>query len=80
MKDAPVCLITGASGGLASGISRRLSKDGYRLVLMSRSGCAELAEELGQIGFAGSVMDDRDIANAVSFGVKRFGRIDCAVF
>ncbi len=80
MDDAPVCLITGASGGLASGVARRLNEDGYRLILMSRSGCVELAEDLGQAGFAGSVLSDQDMDDAVAFGVERFGRVDCAVF
>ena len=80
MTDQPVCIVTGASGGIASGISRVLSAQGYRLILMSRSGCDPLAEELGQVGFAGSVLADGDVEAAVQEAVNRFGRLDGAVF
>ena len=75
-----VCIITGASGGIASGIARRLNRDGYALVLMSRRGCVDLAAELGQVGVAGSVLEDADVERAVAVAVERFGRLDAAVF
>lgn len=80
MKHEPVAVITGASGGIASGIARRLAADGYRLILMSRSGCGALAEELGQVGFAGSVLVDADVEAAVGAAITRFGRLDAVVF
>ena len=80
MTEPPVCIVTGASGGIASGIARRLHRDGYALVLMSRSGCADLAAELGQVGVAGSVLQDADVERAVAVAIDRFGRLDAAVF
>jgi NAD(P)-dependent dehydrogenase (short-subunit alcohol dehydrogenase family) len=80
MANGPVCIITGASGGIASGIARKLSADGYRLMLMSRGGCGDLAQELGQAGFSGSVLEDGDVEDAVAETVSRFGRLDAAVF
>ncbi|MGR3660250.1 MAG: SDR family oxidoreductase [Paracoccaceae bacterium] len=80
MGEQPVCIITGGSGIIGSGIARVLSAQGYRLVLMSRSGCGALAEELGQVGFAGSVLEDADVEAAVQLAVERFGRLDRAVF
>ena len=74
MNASPVGIITGASGGIASGIARRLSADGYCLVLMSRGGCGDLADELGQVGFAGSVLIDDDFERAVAHAVERFAR------
>lgn len=50
VMSAPVCIITGASEGIASAIARELSAQDYRLILLSRSGCGELAEELNQTG------------------------------
>lgn len=79
-REKPVCVVTGASGGIASGIARRLARDGYALVLMSRSGCADLAAELGQVGVAGSVLEDSDVERAVALALERFGRLDAAVF
>ena len=49
MTDAPVCLLAGASGGIASAIARHLAAGGRLMVLMSRSGYGPLAEELGQV-------------------------------
>ena len=50
--SSPVAIITGASGGLGSATARALSKEGYRLVLMSRGGCKKIAAETGGIGIA----------------------------
>lgn len=77
---SPVAIITGASGGLGSATARALSKKGFRLVLMSRGGCGEIASEVSGIGVAGSVLNDDDIARAVQTAVETFGRLDAAVF
>lgn len=80
MKTGPVCIVTGASGGIASGIARKLSADGYRLILLSRSGCGDLAGELNQTGFAGSVLIEADIKAAVALALEKYGGLDGAVF
>lgn len=80
VEEQPVAIITGASGGLGSATARALANDGYRLVLMSRSGCAEIARETGGIGVTGSVLSDSDVGRAVETAVDAFGRIDAAVF
>ena len=79
-SPAPVALITGASGGLGSATARALSRQGFRLVLMSRSGCKEIAAEVGGIGVAGSVLEDADVSMAVDTAIEAFGRLDAAVF
>lgn len=47
---------------------------------MSRSGASALAEETGQVGFAGSVLSDADVEAAVAAATDRFGRLDAAVY
>jgi len=78
--NRPVAIITGASGGLGSATARALAADGFRLVLMSRGGCADIAQETGGIGVAGSVLSDADIDRTVATALEAFGRIDAAVF
>lgn len=73
-------IVTGASGGLASAISRRLTEDGWNLVLMSRSGCADLAADLGQTGLAGSVLNDADVEAAARLAVETYGGLDGAMW
>lgn len=79
-ENRPVAIVTGASGGLGSATARALQIEGYRLVLMSRSGCQDIAAETGGIGVAGSVLSDTDIDRTVQTALDAFGRVDAAVF
>jgi NAD(P)-dependent dehydrogenase (short-subunit alcohol dehydrogenase family) len=79
-SGGPVAIITGASGGLGSATARALAAEGYRLVLMSRGGCGEIASETGGIGVAGSVLDDADVERTVATALDAYGRLDAAVF
>ncbi len=75
MSEQPIGIVTGASGGIGTAVARKLSAKGYRLALMSHSGCGEIAEELGAVGVAGSVLNDGDVQN-----LESFARIDAAVY
>lgn len=79
-NDRPVAIITGASGGLGSATARVLAAMDYQLVLMSRSGCHDIARETDGLGIAGSVLSDVDVQRAVKAALDTFGRIDAAVF
>jgi NAD(P)-dependent dehydrogenase (short-subunit alcohol dehydrogenase family) len=75
-----VAMVTAASRGMGAAIARRLSRDGFRVALMSRSEeILGFAEELGGVGFSGSVTDPADLEGLVDLTIQRFGRIDALV-
>jgi NAD(P)-dependent dehydrogenase (short-subunit alcohol dehydrogenase family) len=80
MAAKKVALITAAGKGMGAAIARELAGNGYRLALMSPSGsAAELAQELGGFGIAGSVTEPADIDKLVRETLDKYGRIDAVV-
>jgi NAD(P)-dependent dehydrogenase (short-subunit alcohol dehydrogenase family) len=80
MAAKKVALITAAGKGMGAAIARELAGNGYRLALMSPSGsAAELAQELGCFGIAGSVTEPADIDKLVRETLDKYGRIDAVV-
>jgi NAD(P)-dependent dehydrogenase (short-subunit alcohol dehydrogenase family) len=74
-----VAVVTAASKGIGEAIARELHARGFKLGLLSRSGCKELAKELDAVGVAGSVTEEADLKRLVDETVGRFGRLDAAV-
>ena len=70
-----VAIVTAAGKGMGAAIARQLGSEGYRLALLSNSGGAkDLAEELGGLGFIGSVTDSEVLSDLVSKTLDSYGR------
>lgn len=79
LAQVPVALVTGASRGIGAATARLLSRRGYRLALLSRSGCGDLAAQLGAWDFKGSLTKEDDVEAFVEGAVARYGRLDVVV-
>lgn len=81
--DAPVTLITGASGGICGALALLLAASGHRLVLsgLDAPGLDTVAAEIVAIGgevatFAGDVRERALAESLVGLAISRFGRLD----
>jgi len=81
--ERPVALVTGSTSGIGVAIARRLVREGYAVVLHSRSSADAgniLASELGQAAYvqADLALED-DRARLVQEAVDLWGRLDVLV-
>lgn len=76
-------IVTGATGGIGTGIARRFHAAGATVVLHHRSGtdtAATLAEELGgAFPIRADLTDEKDLMRLVDEAVERTGRLDGVV-
>ena len=75
--EGKVAFVTGASRGIGAAVARSLSNEGVSVGLASRSG-----DDLGlpsALALACDVRDIRQVENAVTRTVERFGRLDICV-
>jgi len=80
MDSERVAIVTAAGKGIGEACARRLTEDGYTPVLLSKSGAAvDVAEDLGGVGFEGSVTDSDDLEALVEAAHERYGRVDAVV-
>lgn len=81
--DPPVALVTGSTSGIGAAIARRLSSDGYAVVLHSRNSVGTghtLAAELGNAAYVqADLADDVDRVRLVRQAIARWGRLDVLV-
>lgn len=78
-----VALVTGSTSGIGAAIARRLSKDGYAVVLHSRSSVEagiSMARELGEAAYVqADLAVDADRIRLVQDAVSQWGRLDVIV-
>ncbi|MGE3150186.1 MAG: SDR family oxidoreductase, partial [Pseudorhodoplanes sp.] len=76
-----VCIVTAATGAIASAIVRQLASEGWKLALMARTdGAAEkLAGEIGGIGMKGTITSDQDLQTLFRSTMDKWGRVDGVV-
>lgn len=84
MRQPPrVALVTGSTSGIGAAIARRLSRDGYAVVLHSRSSVdagIAMARELGLAAYVqADLADDADRIRLVREAVAQWGRLDVVV-
>lgn len=80
MTVEKVAIVMGGGSGMGAAAARRLSRDGYKIAILSSSGKGEaLAKELGGIGLTGSNQSNEDIRRLVDETVKKWNRIDVLV-
>jgi NAD(P)-dependent dehydrogenase (short-subunit alcohol dehydrogenase family) len=79
----PVALVTGSTSGIGEAIARRLSRDGYAVVVHSRRSVEAghaLARELGEAAYVqADLANDADRVRLVREAVAAWGRLDVLV-
>ncbi len=80
-SEKPVALVTGASAGIGATFARRLSKDGYRLILVARrrERLEALAAELGNAEVLPADLTDDEQLKAVEERIAREPHLELLV-
>ena len=75
-----VAVLIAAGSGMGADAAKSLSKDGYKVAILSSSGKGEkLAKKLGGIGCTGSNLNPQDIKKFINKVFTEWGRIDVLV-
>jgi len=76
-----VALVTSSSSGIGAQVARRLAKDGFDVVVNSRSAEAgqAVADEIGAAYLQADVADEEQAQRLIEEVVSRFGRLDVLV-
>ena len=82
-RDTPVALVTGSTSGIGAAVARRLAREGYAIVVHSRSSDVTgraLAAELGNAAYVqADLAVDEDRVRLVHEAVDLWGRLDVLV-
>lgn len=83
LADRPVALVTGSTSGIGAAVARRLSRDGFAVVLHSRRSAEAgraLAAELGHAVYVqADLADDAERTRLVGEAQAAWGRLDVLV-
>ena len=75
-----VAMIVGGGSGIGADAARALNADGFDVAVMSSSGKGEaLGNDLGGLGFTGSVLEPSDLKAFFDAVMNQYGRIDAVV-
>ena len=75
-----VAVLIAAGSGMGADAAKRLSRDGFKVAIMSSSTKAKkLAGKLKGIGYVGSNLDTNNIKDFFNIVLKKWGRVDVLV-
>tara|TARA_B100000674_G_C37648552_1_gene826834 strand:- start:125 stop:823 length:699 start_codon:yes stop_codon:yes gene_type:complete len=75
-----IAVLIAAGSGMGADAAKALSRDGFKIAIMSSSGKGEiLAKKLNGIGFTGSNLNPANIEQFINKVIKKWGRIDVLV-
>jgi NAD(P)-dependent dehydrogenase (short-subunit alcohol dehydrogenase family) len=81
-ESSRVALVTGSSSGIGAEVARRLSSDGYRVVVNSRSSVEAgqaVADEVGGSYLKADVADETQARELIDRVVQEHGRLDVLI-
>jgi len=79
MAGKKTAIITGASGGIGSGLVERFLEEGYNVVATSRDANRKLAPSGSLVLVDGDIGKEQTAADAVEAAINSFGTVDVLV-
>lgn len=79
MSNKKAAIITGASGGIGTGLVERFLRNGYNVVATSREASRKLTASNGLVLIDGDIGKLQTAAQAVDAAINNFGTIDVLV-
>ena len=79
MSGKTTAIVTGASGGIGSGLVERFLEEGYNVVATSRDANRKLTSSASLVLLEGDISKQQTAADAVNAAINKFGTIDVLV-